>query len=148
MSNVTLVRGFLEKLSPSYKMIGKDLEGEAGLDFEKWEKVSDCLVRDIYNVKQKTLGTISEFVSSNSSFDSIFRNKLLGAVQVNSSHELDEESSKGFTTMRSLPDQSRSSSIFGKPSSSFFSIFQNEGEVGGIFASQLTTAKINNSPGR
>lgn len=136
LRNVTLVRGLLEKLSPVDRMIGRDLEGDAGLDFEKWEKVSDCLERDTYNLTPQRFSSLG---SSNSFFDSFLQNAIEGAVQVTSSHGLvDETVTKGLT--KSSADQRRFGGIIGKnPSSSFSGFFsdENEGE-GGISASQLT----------
>lgn len=156
LSNVTLVRGLLEKLSHSDKMIGEDLEGKAGLDYGKWKKLLDCLVRDIYNLTPRRLDVMQEFDGSNSSFSSIIRKpsgsfssifknerKVVGGIFASKlttglGPELNDESNRGDFLTRQLPG---SQSVFGD---------YEKIEVGtNVDKSEARKpAKINNSPGR
>lgn len=122
LKNVILVHGLLEKLSPFNKMIGRDLEGGAGLDFEKWEKVLDCLERDIYNLTPQRFSSLG---SPSSSFDSFLEN------------ESASQATGSLVGIQSSTYQSELESIIGeKPSSPFGVLFP---DTSGIVVSQLTT---------
>jgi hypothetical protein len=123
LKNVTLVHGLLEKLSPFNKMIGRDLEGGAGLDFEKWEKVLDCLERDMYNLTPQRFSSLG---SPSGSFEGFLENE--DALQVTSSLV-------GIQSSTYHSELESESIIGGKPSSPFGVLFPGES---GIFVSQLT----------
>ena len=72
-TKVTLIRGLLTTLEVRENPKKRDINGEAGLTFEKWGKIKDCLQQDKYNIDTPSISKPRLMSESAKSFlDSIF----------------------------------------------------------------------------